>query len=330
MKKWAGLAVIVLILMLICGIAYVRMGGVLGRARVAVEPPVSLTVFYTCDTRGHINPCNCEAGVAGGLARRTTFINNRRTPLSILVDAGDVTSGPREWELLELDYLLKGYGILKYDAVNVGAREASISHAELKKLAASYPYVISANVVDTSGSLVFPPYRIADLPEGYRVGMLGVLDEKTPADELGAGVRVLPMREAIARHVPALKKQVDFVVLLAFTDEATMQALAEEYFEIDVIVGGNVEQPSGTPLEVNRSTIAYITDKGKSVGELELSFVGGQKVVTKNEVTMLMEDVPDDSDIVALVKELRAKQVERNFPTEKDDEEGLSTIAPAA
>jgi len=162
------------------------------------------------------------------------------------------------------------------------------------------------------------------------VGMLGVLDEKTPVDELGAGVRVSPMREAIARELPALKKQVDFVVLLAFTDEATMRALAEEFFEIDLIVGGKVEQPSGTPLEVNHSTIAYITEKGKSVGELELSFVGGQKVVTKSEITMLMEDIADDPKIVSLVKELRQKQVERNFPTEKDDEEGLSTIAPAA
>ncbi|MBX7255619.1 MAG: hypothetical protein K1Y02_04580 [Candidatus Hydrogenedentes bacterium] len=328
MKKWVVL--IALTLSIAGGAAYLGLGGVFGRARTPVAPPVALTLFYTCDTRGHINPCNCEAGVAGGLARRATFVNQRRTPLSLLVDAGDVTSGPREWELLELDYLLKGYGILKYDAVNVGAREASIALTELKKIAATYPFLVSANIHDGSGTLVFPPYRVVDLPEGFRVGILGALDEKTPADELGAGVRVLPMRDAITRYLPKLRKQVDFVVLLAFTDEQTLRALAEEFFEIDVIVGGKVEQPSGTPLEVNRSTIAYITDKGKSVGELELSFVGGQKVVTKNEVTMLMEDVKDDPAIADLIKELTNEQVKRNYPTEKDDEEGLSTIAPAA
>lgn len=330
MNKRSVALAFALTLAIVGGVVYMGVSGVFVRARTPATPPVALTVFYTCDTRGHINPCNCEAGVAGGLARRATFVNQRRTPLSLLVDAGDVTSGPREWELLELDYLLKGYGILKYDAVNVGAREASIAGAELKKFAAAYPFLVSANVLDESRTLLFPPYRIIDLPEGYRVGVLGVLDEKTPADELGAGVRVGSMRASIAHHLPRLKKQTDFVVLLAFADEATMRALAEEFFEIDVIVGGSVEQPSGAPLDVNRSTIVYMTDKGKSVGELELSFIGGQKVVTKNEVTMLMEDVKDDPAIAALVKELTGEQVRRNFPTEKDDEEGLSTIAPAA
>jgi hypothetical protein len=109
-----------------------------------------------------------------------------------------------------------------------------------------------------------------------------------------------------------------------------MKALAERFFEIDVIIGGDVEQPSGEPLHVNRSIVAYNTDKGKAVGWLDLRFIDGQTVVAQNIVTLLLEHVADDSDMTELVKELQVEQVRNNYPTEKDDEEGLSKISEAS
>ena len=35
-------------------------------------PPEVFSIFYTCDTSGHIEPCGCVGGMAGGISRRQT------------------------------------------------------------------------------------------------------------------------------------------------------------------------------------------------------------------------------------------------------------------
>jgi 5'-nucleotidase len=296
----------------------------------AVEPPDSIAIFYTCDTRGHVNPCDCAAGVAGGMARRASYIAKERPNHALILDAGDVTAGPREWEQLELEYILRGYQRIGYHAVNVGAREASMPIETLASFIERFPFFVSANVTDDSGKPVADPYRIVTMPGGYRVGVLGVVDDKLLPDELGDGIHIAPMTEAIGKTIETMKGACDFTVLLAFADEETMKAVARQFFEIDLIIGGRVRQPIAEPLQVNKSFIASITDKGKSVGRMDLYFPGGQKVVGENTIAMLLETVPDDPEIVALMDELRRKQVENNYPTQKDDEEGLSGFAPAA
>lgn len=298
-------------------------------APAAVEPPDSLTIFYTCDTRGHVNPCDCAAGVAGGIARRASYLAGERPAHALIVDAGDVTAGPREWEQLELEYILRGYERIGYHAVNIGAREASMPLEALASFIRRFPFFVSANVADASGKPVAQPYRIVTMPGGYRVGVLGVVDDKLLPDELGDGIHVTPMIEAVGKTLPAMKSACDFTVLLAFADEEAMKTIARQFFEIDVIIGGRVRQPIAEPLQVNKSFIAAITDKGKSVGRMDLYFPGGQKVVGENTIALLLETVPDEPQIVVLMNELRRKQIENNYPTEKDDEEGLSGFAAA-
>lgn len=293
----------------------------------ATEPPDALSIFYTCDTRGHISPCNCTAGVAGGIARRKTYIDENRTANAIVVDAGDITAGPREWELLELEYILKGYEAIGYDAVNIGAREASFPLETLRELKAKHPFFVSANLEDESGNLIFEPFRIATLSNGYRIGMAGIVQDSLLPDEIGTGLRIAPPAQALEKILPELRDASDFIVVLAFADEPAMKALAERFFEIDVIIGGDVEQPSANPVQTNKSIIAYNTDKGKAVGWMNLHFIDGQAVVAENTVAMLLEHVADDSDMATLAKDLLVEQVRNNYPTEKDDEEGLSRIS---
>ena len=50
------------------------------------------------------------------------------------------------------------------------------------------------------------------------------------------------------------------MVLLAFADEAALHALAREFYELDVILGGKVSQPAQRLERENRSTIFYTTE----------------------------------------------------------------------
>lgn len=290
-------------------------------------PPDTITIFYTCDTRGHMTPCNCSAGVAGGLARRKTFIASQRMPESLIVDAGNVTAGHQPWDLLEFDYILRGYQQMGYHAVNVGKREIGLSAKTLGDLNAKYPFFVSTNVVDSSGNRLFPAYRIVSLSNGFRVAVLGVVDNTLSRDELGEGVAIAPPEESLAKSLPSARQEADFLVLLAFASEQVIKEVADRYFEIDVIVGGDVEQPSPDAIAANKSTLVYVTDKGKSVGRLDLRYVGGKYVAERNTITTLLANIADDPQIAALVTELQQKQVANNYPTQKDDEDGLTAVS---
>jgi 2',3'-cyclic-nucleotide 2'-phosphodiesterase (5'-nucleotidase family) len=298
-----------------------------GATAIPVSPPDKLSIFYTADTRGHIDPCECSSGMAGGIARRMTFVEDQALDHFLLVDAGDVTAGAREWELLELEYILKGYAAMGYHAVNVGHREIQAGAAGLADLRDQFPNFISANVRDSSGDLIFDPYKVVTLAGGYRVAILGIADNTLESDEIGAGLQLDAPNQAVAKYLPEASKRSDMVVLLAFANEERLQALAEEFIGLDVIVGGNVAQPSGEAVEQNRSVIVYNTDKGKSVGRLDLALVEGGHGVIANEVTMLLEEIADDPDAAAIVEAFKIEQVNRDFQDyKKDDEEGLTAL----
>lgn len=287
----------------------------------------SLTVLYTCDTRGNVRACDCEGGSAGGLARRQTFVAQNATPGGLLVDAGNNAAGPRDWEQTDFAFLLRGYAQLGYDAVNLGHGEALLPLDVLRRLGTNCPALISASLVDEKGAPVFPPYRIVRRPDGLRVGILGVMDPRLPGPP-GVGLRVLGADEAIARHLPALKKQCDLVVLLAYCDEQALADLANLFYEIGVVIGGKVAQPAQQPTTINRAVVTYLTDKGKSVGRLDLKLAGDAVNVASNQIRTLYADVPDAPQLAALLAEYAAALGPRAaLPAGVEhDAEGLSPI----
>lgn len=297
--------------------------------RAPVAPPAHFSILYSCDTRGHIEPCGCSSGQAGGIARRMTYLNNEVNGPRLLVDAGDVTAGPRNWEVFEMEYILKGYAAMGYDAVNIGHREISLGAAQLNAMGGKYDHFVSANVAGADGALLFPPYRIAELDGGYRVGIMGVADEAVPPEDAGEGITVTPALDAIGKYLPELAPQCDFVVLLAFAEEEQMRQIADRYFEIDVIVGGRVRQPSHTPEEANHSRIVYITDKGKAVGRLDVAFNAAGQAAYSNEIHMLPDTMAEAPEITPFVDEFKSRLAEMDFQPHRDDEEGLTSITAA-
>lgn len=294
--------------------------------------PPSLTILYTCDTRGHIDPCGCSTGMAGGIARRKTFVGQQTGPYSLLVDAGDVTAGKRPWELLEFEYLLKGYQDMNYAAVNAGVREASLGATNLSRLRSTFPFLISANLLTHDGNPVLAPYVVADLPGDHKAAIIGIVDDTVAAAEIGPGLKIIPAADAISRYLPEMRKQTELIILLAFADEPKMHALAERFYEIRAIIGGRVLQPSGTPLQANRSVIAFITDKGKAIGRLDLTFdSSGATVSSTNSITLLKEEFADDPAMARLITEYKEKLKESEFEpvADRDDEEGLTAITSA-
>ena len=292
--------------------------------------PSELTVLYTCDTRGHLYTCDCKGGKAGGMTRRAAWLKQQTAPNRLLVDAGNNTAGTREWEAIEFEHVLKAYQEMGYHAVNLGHREAGFSKEELLGLRTAFPELVSANLVDEGMEALFPPYRVVRLEGGMTVGVLGVMGDDLPADELGGGLFLLPAGEAVSRYLYELLPKVDLVVLLAFVKDYEFQQLSELFFEIPLMIGGDVDQPTSEPVALNKSLMVAVTDKGKTIGRLDLVVNGSEWLSQTNELTTLYEDFPEDEEMQWVMAEfeeaLRAKNYE---PGEKlgEDEEGLSLIS---
>jgi Cytochrome c554 and c-prime len=318
----ATLAVVVLLLsiLFVSGARWVS-------SSAAAAPPEVFSIFFTCDTQGHIEPCGCASGMAGGISRRQTYLARNLPSDYLLVDAGDVTAGPREWELLEMEYILKGYAQMGYHAVNLGHGEIALGLEDLLRVRQHYAQFVSANVVDGNGQPVVDPFVIVELSNGYRCGIIGVVDDQLEPDRIGLGLHLISPADALAKYLPRLKEEADFIVLLAFSEETEMRALAQQFFELDVIVGGKVRQAVAEPIRENRSAIVFNTDKGKNLGRLDIRHPKNQPREYVGRMHVLEESMERDPAIVALVEEYKTQLKARDFRPIKDDEEGLSTIS---
>ena len=294
--------------------------------------PRELALLYTCGTRGTIHACDCTGGSAGGLARRQTHLKTQPAANRLLVDAGNVGAGAGARDRIDLDFLLRGYRALGYDAINAGRGEAILGADDLRALGQQYPELISANLVDPSARPVLPAYRIRTLPNGLRVALIGVIDHQLPAGEWGDGLSAWPPEEALARVLPEVEKQADLVVVLAYLDEWKMRALAELFFEIDVLVGGLVEQPLSTPVAINQSLMVAVTDRGKSVGRLDLRVAQGKAEAVGSDITVLYDQVAEAPEMKGLLDEhAQAVAILTNQATRATSSglEGLTTLPGA-
>jgi hypothetical protein len=203
---------------------------------------------------------------------------------------------------------------LGYDALNVGQREAHLSAAQLRDLKASSPVtMLSANLLDkTTGAPIFDAYKIVERA-GWRIALVGVLDGHGLGDnfrpsgpDLGNGLAIEEMDITLGRLLPQLKSRADCLVLLAFADEAAMTKLARQFYELDVILGGNVRQPSQQLVKENRSLILATTNESRAIGILQVASRAPHSLgALKGEVHLVSDQIPQDESIAALAAAYR-------------------------
>ena len=309
-------------------IARVAVAGFLWAAAVCgcgrVPPAaVDLPVYFTCDTRGRIEPCGCFTGQYGGLTRLKTVLDAESGANALRLDVGDAVGGREDFDLMEYRYVLRAFAAMKYDALNIGGREAQFTAAQLREIKQSSPVpILSANLTDRStGRPLFDPYRIVQRG-GHGIGLIGVVDPHGFVDNPGDGLAVGEMEPAIERCLADLRGKTDLIVLLAFTDEATLSRLADEFFECQVILGGRVRQPAQELVRENRSLVYFVTNESRALGLLRLQLLNGAAVkVSTNEIRLLRDTIPQDPALMALMRDYR-EQV-RRVPLLLDDPKHL-------
>lgn len=268
---------------------------------------LSLPIYFTCDVRGRLEPCGCFAGQFGGLTRLKTVLDAEAAAGSLRVDVGDAIAGHEDFHRLQYGYLLRAFATLKFDALNVGHREARLSAAELRAIKSASPVpILSANLLDrATGKAIFDAYRIVERG-GWRIALIGLLDPRGLERDLGAGLAVENMESALTRCLAEVRAKADTIVVLAFADEDALTRLAQQFYEVQIILGGKVRQPAQELKKENRSLIYFVTNEARALGILRLRFAEGRACYpVVHEIKFLHDRIPQDQEFRRLAQEYR-------------------------
>jgi len=130
--------------------------------------------------------------------------------------------------------LVKGYEVIGYEAINVGAFDLAAGYEFLKTVSdgTSIPF-LSANLFDKkSGERVFDPYIIVERPP-FKIGIIGV------TNLLPSSVTELTMKNYLQvgkSFIETLKREADIIVMLVNADKKERGIIKKEFAEADYII----------------------------------------------------------------------------------------------
>jgi hypothetical protein len=284
---------------------------------------LDLPVYFTCDTRGKLEPCGCFVGQFGGLTRLKTMLDAEAPPNALRLDVGDAIGGKEDYDRIQYGYMLRAFAAMGYDALNIGQREAKLSVSQLREIKRTTPVpILSANLLDKATHIpIFDSHRLIER-DGFRIEVVGVLDPRGLGDDLGEGLAVEDMESALSRYLTETRPKADLSVLLAFTDEATLARLAQQFYEFQVILGGKVSQPAQELRRENRSVVYYVTNESRALGSLRLRLSKSQPPqMLGNDMRLLHDKIPEDASFRDLAREYREEV--RRTRLEVDDPKNL-------
>ncbi len=255
-------------------------------------------IAFTADTEGKTSPCQtCPVKIArGGMDRRATALTQLRgTQQSVLLlDGGNFLYGADSTatggKIME-----QTYAALAYDAANVSWRDFREGKAHTLEVLKDAPFaVVSANLLDdATGQPLFKPYvvkqnvaiiGVSDIPAG--MSFLPHLKEQL------AGIRIVPVHDALADVIPKAKAEADSVVLLFYGTPKTLNSVRKDFgSKLDAICVGGLT-PDQLPNDAAPPLVAS-EPQGKNIATL----LGGSTVASID----LTPDVESDPKIAAMI-----------------------------
>ena len=260
----------------------------------------------------------------GGLARRVGYVKSleklvgNQVPV-LQLDAGHMLTdelsavGIMDDPRVKNEWMLRAYWEQDLAAANVSPRDVPfLSEVMTKKDHAAqvkkFPLLdrfVSANVVPADGDHVgFKPYLVREVRGGrvgstpIRIGILGVSEIPRRPLPKGSAYTITDPVDAVRKYMPELRKKVDLVVVLAYTDRETARRIGIEAPGIDMILAARQYPVYNQVDEAGDAVAAFVANETRYLGEIRLYRKDGAKAgpieryVHRN--VPLDDVVPDD------------------------------------
>jgi hypothetical protein len=241
-----------------------------GSAGDSVETgPRKLTVFYTADTHGTLEPCGCTSDPLGDLARYAALVRGAaRSGPVLLVDGGDLSfpesSSAKEKmaNVLRARFLGRALGQLGPFAAGLGDGDLKAGRSEV---------VPSRLAVNFSTSPEIGPSVLKTVGD-VRVGIFGVADPALAAQVGAKGEDPVPAAKA---EVARLRRAgAELVIALAPVDKPLARRLARAAAPDLVVLGRQVGNGQARAEQVGSSFLIAAAEDLQRVGRLDVVLRG--------------------------------------------------------
>lgn len=276
-----------------------------------------ITILHTNDIHARAIASSPEMG----LAKLTGIINQYRSdnPNTLLLDAGDAVHGTTFATLVEGESIVKVMNLMGYEAIAPGNHEFNYGSSRLVELSSMMEFpMISANVREKNGDLLFDPYLIKEI-DGVKLGIIGLTTPETSFKTHPNNVKDItftdPIKE-IQTVINEIQDKVDIVIALGHigmdeSSEDTSLKIVREVEGIDVFIDGHSHTVLKEGMLSDHGTlIASAGEYSKYLGVIELQVQDG-KVINKKASLIDEEqaaDVVPDPKVDALVQSIVKEQ----------------------
>jgi len=134
--------------------------------------------------------------------------------------------------------------------------------------------VVSANIADSAGDLIFSPYIINTFGE-YNIGVIGITGSQTTVANVTKnppGIKILNWQESLKRYVDELATKSDFILLLSSLSEQENSDVTAQFPEIKMIITASPTQGSVQPEILKDCLITQVSGRGKYLGKIDITY----------------------------------------------------------
>ncbi len=212
----------------------------------------TITIFYTNDEHGWMEPFNDLAGGASGMLGRWKSSEGYDDSDAFLVlSGGDMWTGPALSTWFQGESMVDVMNTMGYDAAALGNHEFDFSVSALVDNASKMNYpILSANIIEKgSGNIpsFVKPYEMINAGE-TDIGIIGLSSLSTPNSafpEFVEQYEFIPYEEAINTYAPVLQDRgAEIIIIIGHICEQEMIDLipVAKNYDISVIGGGHCHQ----------------------------------------------------------------------------------------
>lgn len=268
-----------------------------------------LFVVHTNDVHGRVEATDSNIGYS----RLSTMLQVARsiTDNILLLDAGDTTHGTNIVNMFKGETAGVLLDMLGYDAIAPGNHDFNYGVqrlVEAAKLANQYSNlkVLSANVTDDNGNLLFQPYQIYVF-NGFKVAVIGLTTPDTalmthPKNVEGVNFMSDVVVQNAQAAVDMAHKYADYVIVLGHVGSdassvsgVTSQLICENINGIDLFVDGHSHTMLPQGNRVNGTLIVQAGEYMENLGVVDI-LVKNNKAVSENAFLIKASDVADPAN----------------------------------
>ena len=284
-------------------------------------PSKSLTIFYTSNLRGQINPFSGtvegrQYNQLGGFAFIKGFIKkmansyNYKPENVILLDTGDALFGTAEATLTMGDMPLNLMNKCGYDAMAIGNFEFEFGFEKLKQFIQSNQVpMLACNYRDVTSPVgnIFKPGILIE-KDGTKIGIIGLgqddISRNTRKDNI-INLEVSDIQSSVQKTATYLKENgAEIIILLSHHPNlGAMTNLSKVFPDVDIIIGDLIG-PSSIAFGKRPLVCQTAPGRGAGVGFIKIVYQSGKWQVDQGFHRIIPIDSSTIEPDASLVQEI--------------------------